>query len=170
MLQDLGVRYVIVGHSERRRNAGETDHMVNMKVRAALRADLAPVLCLGEQEAARLSGRAASVVRAQLLRGLEDVPEGRLRSVVVAYEPVWAIGTGRAATPADVTEIHGVIRAELEHAFGGPGRDVRILYGGSVTTANIDALMAAPGVQGVLVGGSSLRAAEFARIAGYRAP
>jgi triosephosphate isomerase len=170
MLQDLGVRYVIVGHSERRRHFGETDHMVQMKVQAALRADLAPVVCVGEQEAARLSDRAAAVVRGQVLRALEGIVPGELRNVVLAYEPVWAIGTGRTATPADIAEMHAVIRGELESVFGPAGAAPRILYGGSVTPATIDAIMAAPGVKGVLVGGASLKAADFTRIAAYRAP
>ena len=170
MLQDLGVRYVIVGHSERRQHFGETDHMVRMKVQAAIGADLSPVVCVGEQEAARVSGRAAAVVRGQVLRALEETPPGELRDVVVAYEPLWAIGTGRTATPADIAEMHAVIRSEIERIFGGPAPGTRILYGGSVTPSTIDAIMAAPGVQGVLVGGASLRAADFARIAAYRTP
>ena len=169
MLQDLGVRYVIVGHSERRQQHGETDHMVGLKVQAALRADLMPIVCVGEQETARVSGRADSVVRGQVLRALEETAPGDLRNIVVAYEPIWAIGTGRTATPADIAGMHAVIRSESERVFGGPGAAVRVLYGGSVTPATIDAIMAAPGVQGALVGGASLRAVDFARIATYRA-
>ncbi len=168
MLQEIGVAYVLLGHSERRRHLGETDLMVNRKVRAALRSDLRPVVCVGEQQAARGSGRAASVVRAQLLRALEEVAPGDAPRLAVAYEPVWAIGTGNPARPEDASEMHAVIRTDLVNRFGEVGGRVRILYGGSVTTANIDALMASPGVDGVLVGGASLQAAEFARIAAFR--
>jgi triosephosphate isomerase len=168
MLQEIGVTYVLLGHSERRQHLGETDHMVNRKVRAALRSDLRPVVCVGEQEAARRSGRAASVVRTQLQRALEEIAPGDAPSLGVAYEPVWAIGTGNPARPEDASEMHEVIRTELVNRFGEPGGRTRILYGGSVTHANIDALMGSPGVDGVLVGGASLRAVEFARIVAFR--
>ncbi|MFQ5878195.1 MAG: triose-phosphate isomerase [Acidobacteriota bacterium] len=170
MLQEIGVTYVLVGHSERRQHLGETDRVVQRKVRAALRADLRPVVCVGEREAARSSGRAFSVVRSQVLRALEEIPAGRTDRLAVAYEPVWAIGTGRAATPADAAEMHACIRAALGRLFGEAGEAVRVLYGGSVTAANIDGLMARPGIDGVLVGGASLKADEFARIAEYRRP
>jgi triosephosphate isomerase (TIM) len=166
MLQELGVSYVLVGHSERRSHLGETDLMVSHKIRAALRADLQPVVCVGEQEAARESGRARGTVRSQVARALEEITPGEIHRVAVAYEPIWAIGTGKAAVPADVSEMHAVIRSELRRLFGEPGSNVRILYGGSVSAANIDSFMAAPGVEGVLVGGASARAADFARIAG----
>ncbi|HEU4401776.1 MAG TPA: triose-phosphate isomerase [Candidatus Polarisedimenticolia bacterium] len=169
-LQELGVTYVLAGHSERRRHLGETDLMVNHKVRAALRSDLRPVVCVGEQEAARASGRAESVVRTQLLRALEEVGRGHARQLVIAYEPVWAIGTGRAATPADASQMHAVIRSELARLFGEAGTATRILYGGSVGESNIDALMGSPGIDGVLVGGASLKAPEFARIVGFLRP
>ncbi|MBI4168773.1 MAG: triose-phosphate isomerase [Acidobacteria bacterium] len=170
MLQDLGVTYVLVGHSERRRHLGETDRMVNQKVLAALRSGLRPVVCVGEQEAARASGRARSVVRSQLLRALSEVPRGEASSLAIAYEPVWAIGTGRAATPADVSEMHACIRSELQRVYGEAGGAVRILYGGSVSGGNIDAFMESPGVEGVLVGGASIRLDDFARIVGFRRP
>jgi triosephosphate isomerase len=168
MLQDLGVSYVLVGHSERRRHLGETDRMINRKVLAALGSGLRPVLCVGEQEAARASGRARSVVRTQLLRALADVPQGGASGLTIAYEPVWAIGTGRAATPADVAEMHAFIRSELQRVYGEAGGAMRVLYGGSVGAGNIDSLMECPDVQGVLVGGASIRLDEFARIAGFR--
>ena len=168
MLQDLGVVYVIVGHSERRQHLGETDLMVNRKVRAALRSDLRPVLCVGEQQAARGSGRAAPVVRTQLLHAVEDLSPSDLPHLAVAYEPVWAIGTGTAATPGDAAEMHAFIRRELLVRFGEAGRGVRVLYGGSVTAANIDAFMARPEIDGALVGGASLKAEEFARIVAFR--
>lgn len=167
MLQDLGVTYVIIGHSERRLHLGETDLMVSRKVRAALQSDLRPVVCVGEQEAARASGRAAAVVRSQLLRSLEEVPPPAARRLAISYEPIWAIGTGKAAHPSDASEMHALVRSELSQLFGEGARDVRILYGGSVTPGNIDALMAAPYIDGVLVGGASLDAAQFARIVAF---
>jgi triosephosphate isomerase len=168
MLQDLGVAYAIVGHSERRQHLGETDLIVNRKVRAALRSNLRPVICVGEQQPARDSGRAPSIVRAQLLHAVEDVPGADLPRLAIAYEPVWAIGTGKAATPRDAAEMHAFIRRELELLFGEGARRVRVLYGGSVTGANIDAFMAQPEIDGALVGGASLRAEEFARIVAFR--
>ncbi len=136
-------------------------------MRAALRSSLVPVVCVGEQEEARRSGRAASVVRGQVLQALEDVPRGETPHLVMAYEPVWAIGSGQAASPADAEEMHAEIRADLVKLFGEAGRRIRILYGGSVTADNVDDLMARPGIDGVLAGGASLRAAEFARLAGF---
>jgi triosephosphate isomerase (TIM) len=167
MLAEIGVTYVLVGHSERRIWLAETDRMVRHKIRAALRAGLRPVLCVGEDQAAREAGRAGQVVRDQLLKALEETPREEAPRLAVAYEPVWAIGTGRAATPGDAAEMHALIRLELEALFDGEARRTRILYGGSVSAANIDALMARPEVDGVLVGGASLRPAEFARIAGF---
>jgi len=169
MLQEIGVRYVLVGHSERRQHLGETDLMVGRKALAAQRADLHPVICVGEQETARASGRAAAVVRAQLLRALEQLPATGASTLTVAYEPVWAIGTGRAASPSDAAEMHALIRDELDRTYGGAARSVRVLYGGSVSPGNVDELMATPGVDGVLVGGASLKAEAFTRIAAYRA-
>jgi len=164
MLQEIGVTYALVGHSERRRHLGETDLMVARKARAALRSDLRPVVCVGEQEAARASGRAASIVRAQLLKAVEDLPRSEARRLVIAYEPIWAIGTDRPAAPADAEEMQGVIRRELDHLFGQDAAPIRVLYGGSVTPGNIDAFMACPGIDGALVGSASLDAAAFARI------
>ncbi len=168
MLQDLGVVYVLVGHSERRQHQGETDLMVARKVEAALRSDLVPVICVGEQEAARDSGRAASVVRSQLLRAVERVTRGAAGHLVIAYEPVWAIGTGRSASPDDAEEMQTLIRRELERLFATAALAVRVLYGGSVTSGNIDAFMSRPGIDGALVGGASLKAEAFARIAAFR--
>ena len=169
MLQDAGVTYVLVGHSERRRHLEETDRSAGLKTRAALRCGLKPILCVGEDEAERAAGRAESVVRAQVVLGLEGVAPGEASRVQVAYEPVWAIGTGRAATAGQATEMHALIRQELRSLFKSAAAGVRILYGGSVTPHNVDALMRSPGVEGVLVGGASLKADEFARIAAFRA-
>lgn len=168
MLQEVGVTYVLVAHSERRRHLEETDRAAARKVAAALRCGLQPVLCVGEDEMERESGRAGTVVRTQLARGLEGVAPGAAPRLQIAYEPVWAIGTGKAATPAQAAEMHALIRGELARLLGEAGSRVRILYGGSVTPANVDELMSTPGVDGALVGGASLKADEFARITAYR--
>jgi triosephosphate isomerase len=168
MLQDAGVAYVLVAHSERRRLLEETDRVAGLKTRAALRCGLSPILCVGEDEAERAAGRAESVVRAQVVRGLEAVEPGEASRVQVAYEPVWAIGTGHAATTVQAAEMHTLIRQEIRSLFRNKATDVRILYGGSVTSHNIDELMRSPGVDGVLVGGASLKAGEFARIVDFR--
>ena len=167
MLADIGVTYVLVGHSERRIWMGETDRVVNHKVAAALRCGLRPVICVGEDQEARAAGRAGQVVRDQLLLALAGVGRGEAARLAVAYEPVWAIGTGRAATPDDAAEMHALIRVELETLFADEAGAIRILYGGSVSEKNIAPLMARAEVDGVLVGGASLRPAEFARIAAF---
>jgi triosephosphate isomerase (TIM) len=160
MLADLGASFVILGHSERRQNHAETDALVNAKTLAAVAAGLTPIVCVGETEAERVSGRETEVVGAQLAGSL---PPGF--SGVVAYEPVWAIGTGRTPTEADVAAMHGFIRAALVGQLGGSGANLRILYGGSVKPSNAAALMALPDVGGALVGGASLAAADFLGIA-----
>lgn len=167
MLQELGVTYALVGHSERREHLGETDQMVNRKVLAALRGDLRPVVCVGERETARASGRAASVVRAQVQHALEGVLPASAGRIAISYEPIWAIGTDRAASPDDASEMHSCIREAIRALIGDAAREVRVLYGGSVSPSNIKALMEAPGIDGVLVGGASLHEAEFTRIAAY---
>ncbi|HZM69262.1 MAG TPA: triose-phosphate isomerase [Candidatus Cryosericum sp.] len=171
MLKETGVEYVLLGHSERRIYLGESDLIVSRKVQAAMRAGLLPVVCVGEDQVERDAGRAQQVVREQLLKSLEGLPDAEVDRLCIAYEPVWAIGTGRSASAADATEMHALIRLEIEARFGADRSErVRILYGGSVTERNIDALMACAEVDGVLVGGASLRALEFARIAGFGAP
>jgi triosephosphate isomerase len=166
MLEELGCRYVLVGHSERREHFGESDHHVNRKIQAALRGNLRPILCVGETQEGRESGRLRDVLRRQVGRALEGIAPRVAREVTVAYEPVWAIGTGKAATPEDAAEAHEVIRRQLERLLGRePSRSVRILYGGSVTPENVAGFAARQEVDGVLVGGASLRAAEFAAIA-----
>ncbi len=168
MLQEVGVSYVLVAHSERRHHLEETDRIAGLKVRAALRTGLKPILCVGEDEAERAAGRAHAVVRAQIARGLEGSVPAEAPRLQIAYEPVWAIGTGRAATPAQAAEMHDVIRRELRGVLKEGAPAVRVLYGGSVTPDNVDELMRAPGIDGLLVGGASLHADQFARIASYR--
>jgi triosephosphate isomerase len=167
MLTELGVSYVLVGHSERRMHLWEDDRMVNSKIRAALRHRLQPVLCVGEAEDIRVAGAAKSRVRDQVALALEGVKPDSGANLIVAYEPIWAIGTGRAASPADAVEMHTVIRAELHRQLGDLADAVRILYGGSVTPENIDAFMARPEIDGALVGGASLKPDEFLRIIGF---
>ena len=163
MLKDAGTAYVIVGHSERRTLHHETDAIVLAKAEAALRAGLTAIVCVGETKAEREAGQAIPVVSRQLRGSLP--PGGGPESVVVAYEPVWAIGTGLTATPADVAEMHQAIRTLLGEIYGPPGARVRILYGGSVKPANARELLALDNVDGALVGGASLKAADFLAIA-----
>lgn len=163
MLADAGASYVIVGHSERRTLHGESNAAVKAKAEAALAAGLTPIVCVGETREEREAGRALAVVRKQL-RG--SVPEGAAASLVVAYEPVWAIGTGLTPTAADVAEMHAAIRAELGRILGKAGAaGVRLLYGGSVKPGNAAELMNVANVDGALVGGASLKAADFLAIA-----
>jgi triosephosphate isomerase len=163
MLADAGARYVILGHSERRADHAESDAMVLAKAEAALAAAVVPVVCVGESEAQRVSGEAEDVVAAQLAGSL---PEGfAAAGGVVAYEPVWAIGTGRTPTEGDIAAMHARIRSELERRFGSAGGKLRILYGGSVKPSNAQAILALPHVDGALVGGASLVAADFLAIA-----
>ena len=156
MARDAGAGYVLVGHSERRHVFGETDEQTALKCAAAVRSGLTPILCVGELLAEREAGKTLDVVRRQLNTGLRSLADTTLAAMAIAYEPVWAIGTGRTATPNDATEVHAAIRQLLETRVGGGAAEVPILYGGSVNAANAKALLAAPGVDGLLVGGASL--------------
>ena len=160
MIRDAGASWVILGHSERRADHGETDALVQAKTKAAVAAGLAPIVCVGETEAERVAGRQNEVVGAQIVGSLPADFAG-----VVAYEPVWAIGTGRTPSEADVVEMHAHIRATLVSHLGEAGRGLRILYGGSVKPSNAAALMSLPEVGGALVGGASLAAEDFLAIA-----
>ncbi len=169
MLARLDVGYVIVGHSERRLHHGEDDALVARKARVALTGGLRPIVCVGEGQTVRDAGRAEEVVLAQVRGSLDGVEASDPAALVIAYEPVWAIGTGRTATPDDAQAMAGAIRAELAERTGtGFADGVRILYGGSVKPANIRSIMALPDVDGVLVGGASLSAEDFALIVGHR--
>ena len=166
MLIDVGCRYVIIGHSERRRWFSEDDAVIQRKVRAALRHHLHPIVCLGELLDEREQSRTATVVTGQLRKGLDGLSKEDMRAIALAYEPVWAIGTGRAATPAQATEVHQLLRETLAAAWGeNVAQETRILYGGSVTAENSGAFMRAPHVDGVLVGGACLDPDCFATIA-----
>jgi triosephosphate isomerase len=163
MLKDAGATAVIVGHSERRTQHGETDADIRAKALAARRAGLCAIVCVGETRAERQDGRALAVVRTQLDG---SVPEGATAdNLVVAYEPVWAIGSGLTPTPADVAEMHGWIRQRLLSRFGEAAHGIRVLYGGSVKASNARELMEVADVDGALVGGASLKADEFLAIA-----
>ena len=159
MLVDVGCTYVIVGHSERRQFFGDTDEAVNRKVRAALAAGLRPIMCVGESLAEREAGRTFTVVETQVQAGLAGLPASEWERLVIAYEPVWAIGTGKTATPQQAQEVHRLIRNLLPEVLGTAA--IRILYGGSVTPDNAATLLAEPDLDGALVGGASLKAASF---------
>ncbi len=163
MLADAGASAVIVGHSERRTDHAETDAQVRAKAEAAWRAGLIAIVCVGEQRAEREAGQTLAVVGRQLEGSLPD--GATAAKLVMAYEPVWAIGTGLTPTPADVAEVHGFIRDRLKARFGGEGARVRILYGGSVKPSNAAELMSVADVNGALVGGASLKADDFLGIA-----
>jgi triosephosphate isomerase len=171
MLAALGVAAVIIGHSERRQYFGETDAAVRKKVHAALDSGLLPIVCVGETEAERERGKTEEVLSRQLASGLVLLQPEDAERVTVAYEPIWAIGTGKTATPENAEETIGFIRRRLAEGAGTDASEaVRILYGGSVRPDNIDELMAQPDIDGVLVGGASLRVESFARIVRFVAP
>jgi triosephosphate isomerase len=169
MLARLEVGYVIVGHSERRQLFGETDEHVNLKVKAVLAHAMAPIVCVGETLEEREAGQTADRVGGQTRAAFAGVPGAAAAECVVAYEPIWAIGTGRNATPHDANETIGVIRATLAELYGGAtAQAVRIQYGGSVKPGNVAELMAMPEIDGALVGGASLDPEDFARIVRWR--
>jgi len=169
MLADLGCRYSIVGHSERRTHFGETDRAVSAKARALLGAGISPIVCVGERLEEREAGSTRDVVRGQVLGSLAGLSAEDMLSTVIAYEPVWAIGTGKTATPGQAQEVHAFIRDLLVDLHGlAVAQKVRIQYGGSVKADSIAALMAQLDIDGALVGGASLEASSFAKIVGYR--
>ena len=169
MVKEAGAAYAIVGHSERRRLFGETDVIVNRKTRAAIGAGLTPIVCIGETLEERERGEMPAVLDRQIKDGLDQLTAAQIGALVVAYEPVWAIGTGRTATAAQAGEAHAHIRKRLRQWFGGAAADgCRILYGGSVKPDNIASLMAKENIDGALVGGASLDAASFASIVKYK--
>lgn len=159
MLGELGVRYVVVGHSERRQYFGETDQTVNWRLKAAQKHGFTPILCVGETKAQRDTGETEAVIIAQLEQGLVGVDQGNL---IIAYEPIWAIGTGDTCESAEANRVIGVIRSQLTNP------DVPIQYGGSVKPGNIDEIMAQPEIDGALVGGASLEPESFARIVNFQ--
>jgi triosephosphate isomerase len=169
MLAKLGCTYVVTGHSERRQYHAETDAVVNAKVQACLRSSLTPIVCVGESLEVRRAGDHISHTLGQLDGSLATVPAAAVGALVIAYEPVWAIGTGEVATPEDAQEVCAAIRARISAIHGAEtGLSVRILYGGSVKPGNIAPIMAQPDVDGALVGGASLDADQFAQVCRYR--
>jgi triosephosphate isomerase len=168
MLQAVGVTHVIIGHSERRQYFGETDDVVNLKLKAALEAGLTPIVCVGEVLEEREAGLTEDVLRRQCLRAFHAISGKKAANLIVAYEPVWAIGTGKTATPQMAADAHTLIRSEAAKAFGEAfGNNLRIVYGGSVKPDNARALMAESEIDGALVGGASLDPKSFAGIVKY---
>jgi triosephosphate isomerase len=169
MLAKLGCTYVVIGHSERRQYHHEDDALVNAKVKAAFAADLTPILCVGEGIEVREGQRHIPHCTGQIDGALEKIPAEQAAQIVIAYEPIWAIGTGKVATPGDAQEVIGMIRSRLAELYDSVVADqVRILYGGSVKSGNIAGIMAQPDIDGALVGGASLDPAEFVKICRYR--
>jgi triosephosphate isomerase len=169
MLLELNCRYVILGHSERRQIFGEDDALINAKVKVAIELGLRPIVCVGETKQQRDAGQAEETTLGQLRAGLGGLAAEQLQDVVIAYEPVWAIGTGDTATPADAQAMHATIRGALAEHFGqNLAETIRILYGGSVKPDNIDSLMEQTDIDGALVGGASLQAESFLRIVHFR--
>ncbi len=163
MLQDVGCKWVILGHSERRQLFSETDDLINKKIVAATAKELGVIFCIGEVLADRQAGRMEAVLQTQLEGGMKDLDDGLLGQFVIAYEPVWAIGTGKTASPAQAQQVHAVLRAQLAAASPRAG-SIRLLYGGSMNAANAAQLLGQPDIDGGLVGGASLKAAEFQQI------
>ena len=169
MLVSAGCRYAIIGHSERRQYFGENDGTVNKKIKAAIKNDLIPILCVGESEKERESKETFNVLDRQITKGLEGFSSNDLDTLVIAYEPVWAIGTGKTATKEQAQEVHQFIRSTIEKIFGNIlARSIRILYGGSVKPDNIKELMEMSDVDGALVGGASLDAQTFSKIINFQ--
>ena len=168
MIRATGATHVIVGHSERRQFFGETDATVLKRTVAALESGLTPIVCVGEHLAQREAGQTEGVLCGQCINGISGLDAQQFAKILIAYEPVWAIGTGKTATPEIAAEAHGIIRRELRQKYGEPAAaNLRILYGGSVKPDNVKSLMAQPEINGVLVGGASLDAASFAKIVNY---
>ncbi len=168
MLEDVGCKMVLIGHSERRQYFGETDETVNRRIKAVLKSSLQPIVCIGETLAERESGNHHAIVAQQLAGGLDGLTQQDLLRIILAYEPVWAIGTGRTASPEIAEEMHASIRERLFGKFGREAQEVRILYGGSVKPDNIDSLMRQPDIDGALVGGACLEAESFLRIIHFK--
>ena len=169
MLKEVGCHYVIIGHSERRQFFGETDETVNRRIKAALAQSLKVIFCIGETLKEREEGKTFSVIERQVDGGLRGLGEREMKNMVIAYEPVWAIGTGKTATPEQAEEVHRFIRGRLEKLYSrGVSEDIRIQYGGSVTPENVQGLMTQPNIDGALVGGASLRAESFSKIVRFK--
>ncbi len=168
MLNAMGVSHVIIGHSERRQYFGETDATVLKRTQSALEFGLTPVVCVGELKAERESGKTEAVLVSQFQNGIAGLTPEQFAKIVIAYEPVWAIGTGKTATPAQAQEVHALIRARVAQADAGVAANLQILYGGSVKPDNVKDLMGQPDIDGALVGGASLDAASFEKLVKFK--
>ncbi len=169
MLLDLGCKYVIIGHSERRQYFGESDDTVNKKVRQALHKGLCPIICVGELLSEREAGKATEVIERQVTGALRGITAAEMQKIVIAYEPVWAIGTGKTATPDQANEIHSFIRQKVKALFSAEvAETLRIQYGGSVTPDNVSQLMAMQDIDGALVGGASLKPESFSALVHFK--
>ena len=167
MLKECGVEYIILGHSERRQYFGETDATVNLRTLAAVKAGLTPIVCVGEKKEEREAGYTNALVSYQTLIALSGLTAEQVKGVVIAYEPVWAIGTGLTATDEQANETIGVIREAIRSAYGDAADEVRIQYGGSMNPKNCKGLMAQPEIDGGLIGGASLKAEDFSKVVGF---
>jgi triosephosphate isomerase len=161
MLTDVGCKFVIIGHSERRQYFRETDEIVNRKIKTAQKGGLGIIFCLGESLEEREAGKTFDILEREMNQGLDGT---NIENIVVAYEPIWAIGTGKTATPEQAQEVHAFVREKLRIKYGNKSGDIRIIYGGSVTPENVDSLMACADLDGALVGGASLKVESFVRI------
>jgi triosephosphate isomerase len=169
MLKEVGCHYVIIGHSERRQFFGETDETVNRRIKAALAQGLKVIFCIGETLKEREEGKTFSVIERQVEDGLKNLSDKEMKNMVIAYEPVWAIGTGKTATPGQVEEVHRFIRGKIEKLYSREvSEEIRIQYGGSVTPENIKGLMEQVNIDGALVGGASLKAESFSKIVRFK--
>jgi triosephosphate isomerase len=169
MLKEVGCHYVIIGHSERRQFFGETDETVNRRIKAALAQGLKVIFCIGETLKEREEGKTFSVIERQVEDGLKNLSDKEMRNMVIAYEPVWAIGTGKTATPGQAEEVHRFIRGKIEKLYPREvSEEIRIQYGGSVTPENIKGLMEQANIDGALVGGASLKAESFSKIVRFK--
>ena len=169
MLKELHVQYVIIGHSERREIFGESNELIQEKVKAAYEADFQPILCVGERLEQREAGETISHCTAQMLSAMEGLNEAELKRLIVAYEPIWAIGTGKTATAADAQEVIGALRKAVEEKYGAEiAQSIRFQYGGSVKPANVKELMAQPDIDGALVGGASLKSDSFSELVHFQ--
>lgn len=168
MLKEIGIDYVIIGHSERRQYFNETDETVNKKAKAALKHDINPIICVGETLEERESGREKEIVKGQVLKAIEGIEEKSLKNIVIAYEPIWAIGTGKTASSKDANDIISFIREVIGNKYGKDiSEKIRIQYGGSVKPANINEIMKESDIDGVLVGGASLKARDFLKLINF---
>ena len=169
MIKEIGCHYVIIGHSERRQFFGETDETVNRRIKAVLFQDLKVIFCIGETLKEREGGKTFSVVERQVEGGLKGLGDKEMKNIVIAYEPVWAVGTGKTATPEQAEEVHRFIREKIEKLYSREvSEEIRIQYGGSVTPENIKGLMSQPNIDGALVGGASLKSESFSKIVRFK--